>query len=276
MPIVPWSSISAHHKDCVILGNGASIALAKSLAYSSLYTTAASLMHLSAKQEQVFQFFGTQDFEFVLHALSNANAINKHLSIHETETADAYQDVRDALIKTVKAVHPDHNVVSAHFDRIAKFLSPFPTVFSLNYDLMLYWSMMHANDKAGGNLFKDCFKADAHFESDYDYLRKPHKSLPTSTLVFFPHGNLVLTTNMWGTETKIAQAGGLLLDAITSSWTLGGYAPLFVSEGDSDKKLRSVLRNPYLNQVYSELCQPRKSIVIYGWGVGKQDSHILN
>jgi hypothetical protein len=149
-------------------------------------------------------------------------------------------------------------------------------VFSLNYDLLLYWAMMAANDAADGNLFKDCFKGDGHFEPDYEYLRRPHKNLATATLVFYPHGNLSLATDMWGTETKITHTSDGLLNAITASWSLGGSTPLFVSEGDSEKKIRSIGRNFYLNQVYSELCAHRNSVLVYGWGFGRQDSHILS
>ena len=275
MTLIPWKTISANYRECAILGNGASIALANKLSYSSLYNAAVDRNHLSPAHQKVFQLFNTQDFEFVLRALSYANAINGHLGIVESVTVDTYTNVRDALIRTVKEVHPDHNDVSDQFNRMADFLAPFPTVFSLNYDLLVYWAMMQANDKVGGNLFKDCFKEDGHFEFNYDFLRKPHKTLATSTLVFFPHGNLALATNMWGAETKISQVAGSLLDAITHSWTLSGLTPLFVSEGDSDRKLLSIGRNAYLNQVYSEISVPRSSVLIYGWGISKQDSHIL-
>ena len=275
MTLLPWKTISSNYGECAIIGNGASVAVADTLSYQSLYDAAMNLNQLDAPQQSIFEFFKTRDFEFVLRALSHANAINGHLEIHETATANTYGQIKNALIGTVKVVHPDHNDTKHHFPAISTFLSQFSTVFSLNYDLLVYWAIMAANDSAGGNLFKDCFKGDGHFEPNYDYLRRPQGSLATATLLFYPHGNLALATDMWGTETKIIHTTDDLLNAITASWTLGGSTPLFVSEGDSDNKLRSIRRNSYLNQVYTELCVHRDSVLVYGWSFGQQDSHIL-
>ena len=272
--LLPWKTILANYGECAIIGNGGSIAIASTLSYPSLYEAAVERGQLDGPQQAIFEFFDTRDFEFVLRALSHANAINKHLGIHEATTAATYEQIKNTLIETVRGVHPDYGGAEGHLPAIADFLSRFSTVFSLNYDLLIYWAMMAANAAAGGNLFKDCFKG-GHFESNYEYLRRPHGKLPTATLVFYPHGNLALATDMWGTEAKITHVTGGLLDAIIASWELGGSTPLFVSEGDSEKKLRSIRRNSYLNQVYSELSRPRKSVLVYGWGFGQQDSHIL-
>ena len=276
MRLLPWTTISANYRDCALIGNGASIAVARTLSYNSLYDAAVDRGHVDGGPQAIFDFFDTRDFEFVLRALSHANAINRHLGLVETATRDCYESVRNTLIKTVKAVHPEHRDLSHHFNAISGFLAQFPTVFSLNYDLIIYWAMMEANASAGGNLFKDCFLEARHFEGDYDYLRRPHANLASSTLVFYPHGNLALATDMWGTETKISQNVGTLIDAITANWTLGGNTPLFVSEGDTERKLRSIRRNGYLNAVYAELGKRRDSVLVYGWAFGGQDQHILD
>ena len=275
MNLTPWSIISPNYRDCLILGNGASITLAPTLSYPSLFEAAKNLNHLDATQQAVFDFFGTHDFEFVLRALSHANAINGYLGVVEDQTSSTYDLIKNTLIKTVKEVHPDYGLAEDKLQPMAAFMEGFPTVFSLNYDLLVYWAIMAANDAAGANLFKDCFGSDGRFNSDYDYLRRPHRELATSTLVFYPHGNLSLATDMWGTETKITNSASGLLDAITAAWNMGGNTPLFVSEGDSAKKLRSIGRNSYLNKVYSELSSPKSSALVYGWGFGVQDSHIL-
>lgn len=275
MNLVPWNTISNDYRECALIGNGASVAIAETFLYQSLYDEAVKLNQLDIPQQAIFNFFGTRDFEFILRALSHASAINQHLGIQEDATARTYDRIKNTLIGTVRTVHPDHDDAEKHFPSISRFLSQFQTVFSLNYDLLVYWAMMAANHDAGGNLFKDCFTGDGHFERDYNYLRHPHAGLATATLVFYPHGNLALATDMWGKETKITHAGTDLLNAIAASWTLRGSNPLFVSEGESHEKFLSIGRSSYLNQVYTELSTPRNSVLVYGWGFGKQDSHIL-
>lgn len=275
MNLTPWSIISPNYRDCLILGNGASISLTPTLSYRSLFEKAKNLCHLDASQQAVFDFFGTHDFEFVLHALSHANAINGYLGVVEHLTSTTYDLIKNTLINTIQKVHPDYVLAEDKLQPMAAFMGRFPTVFSLNYDLLIYWAIMAANSAAGGNLFKDCFEGDGRFNSDYDYLRRPHPPLASSTLVFYPHGNLALASDMWGAETKITNSASGLLDAITAAWNMGENTPLFVSEGDSPKKLRSIERSSYLNKVYSELSRPKSSALVYGWGFGVQDSHIL-
>ena len=70
-----------------------------------------------------------------------------------------------------------------------------------------------------------------------------------TTLVFYPHGNLVLATNFLGQETKIcSDQQADLLENIIRQWKIEDSTPLFVSEGSSDQKLGAIHRNGYLRQ----------------------------
>lgn len=269
-----WSDISSHYGDCLLLGNGASIAIEPQFRYPPLYEAAISHNHLGAFEQAIFDFFGTCDFEFILRALSQANAINRHLGVDESATAQAYEKIKEALIKTVKDVHPEYADVKSQLLAVAGFLSKFKTVFSLNYDLLIYWALMAANNSGGGHLIKDCF-LHGRFKSDYDLLRAPHGKLSSSTLLFYLHGNLALATDLFGTVTKIQRSQEGLMSKITEGWTLGGCNPLFVSEGDSSRKQLAIGRSYYLQAAYTELSANRKSILIYGWSCGTEDSHIL-
>lgn len=60
-------------------------------------------------------------------------------------------------------------------------------------------------------------------------------------------------------------------------WISGDYVPLFVSEGTSEQKVKSIQNSFYLNTVFREVLPvPMDSLVIYGWGLGEQDEHILS
>lgn len=267
-----WADISSNYTDSVILGNGASISVAPTLSYRSLYEAAIGYGHLTESQQAIFALFKTHDFEFVMRALSHASAINQHLRIVETATAQAYEQIKQALIRTVEKVHPEYGDAEIQLPAISRFLSHFSTVFSLNYDLLIYWAIMAEISRPDGSCFMDCF-IHGRFKTEYPCLR-PSDGTP-STFFFYPHGNLALATDMLGEESKIQRRTSALISEIKENWELRGGNPLFVSEGDSSKKLLAIGRSSYLQAVYSELCAIRESVLIYGWSFGTEDSHIL-
>jgi hypothetical protein len=187
-------------------------------------------------------------------------------------------------VNTVRAVHPQYSEVESYLDKIANFMMCFHTVINLNYDLLVYWAMLVGNDVKGGNRFKDCFRRDdvdgsLIFEDAFDeYMGKPHGDLKSATLIFYPHGNLVLATRLLGGETKLSRSkDDCLLDTILEQWQVGDYTPLFVGEGGSRDKKHAIEQSNYLTNVYNRvLATLKQSLVIYGWSFGKQDKHILD
>ena len=73
-----------------------------------------------------------------------------------------------------------------------------------------------------------------------------------------------------------ASSSSDILKAITATWRDNDNSPIFVCEGDSTSKLESIAKSKYLTTVYQDVL-PRActSIVVYGWGMGQQDTHIL-
>jgi hypothetical protein len=123
--------------------------------------------------------------------------------------------------------------------------------------------------------FKDCF-INSEFDNNWQRFRKPIDSYRYTTLVFYPHGSLMLCRNKVESEFKISGNGFSLLDAILRTWENGLVVPLFVSEGISQQKINSIQSSNYLNIVYREvLTNLEETLVIYGWGLGEQDSYIL-
>lgn len=276
MILTPWSELKeSYAQGGLLLGNGASIAVANSLHYNSLYDAAKDKGYLTPKVASIFKHFDTTDFEFVLRIISNAHVVNERLAIVEIETKQAYDLVKDSLIKTVRAVHPEHSCVCDDLEQIWKFMAHFRTVFSLNYDLLVYWAIMQAKSKVKANLLKDCF-SDQGFDEDFEWLRRPQPPLETATLVFYPHGNLALVADIYGAVSKITAKQTDLVSEVAQSWSLGLTTPLFVSEGEHKDKLQAIRRNSYLNAAYGELSRLPESLVLYGWACAEQDQHILS
>ncbi len=271
-----WKEIKDDFKDKLLLGNGASIAVWDGFNYSSLYEEARKADRIGNRLDNLFKDFETTDFEHVLRLLSETKRVNELLGIDEGDTSELYGIVKETLRQTISDIHPAYEDVESSLLPIADFMKQFSTVLSLNYDLVVYWAMLKGNDNYG-QWFKDAFVEDGRFENDFDYLYKPYYDAEGATLVFYPHGNFILATELFGDEIKLTRSGEVyLLDTVLSTWEQGEYIPLFVSEGNTAEKLRAIRRSNYLDTVYDGTVErPSDTMVIYGWSFRDEDDHIL-
>ncbi|PPD57587.1 DUF4917 domain-containing protein [Dehalogenimonas etheniformans] len=114
------------------------------------------------------------------------------------------------------------------------------------------------------------------FETDYDFLRQTRgEDEEKVVLVFYPHGNLAISRSIFGDEQKVSRDGVSLLENVLRHWVESDHIPVFVSEGSSTDKLRSIKRSHYLGSVYNDLKQIKGNIVFYGWSASDQDKHIF-
>ena len=278
--ICAWEEIKEDFKEKLVLGNGASIAVWDGFKYDSLYDKAANSGIFNPRLKRLFQEFKTRDFELVLKQLRQAGIVNQLLGVEETKTQTLYDLLRDALVKTVSSTHPEQRDIEPCLSRIASFMRQFDTVLSLNYDLIVYWAMLRGNTLFGQQ-FKDGFVDDGMFRDDYETLYPPYGQAKKTTMVFYPHGNLILATIMdldrFGIEIKLIRPDeqAVLRQSIIETWGKGNVVPLFVSEGDTDTKLKAIKRSSYLQIAYSELESKCETIVVYGFSLGDDDEHIL-
>ncbi len=275
-----WNDIKSRYEGgSILLGNGASIAISQNFSYGSIKEKAKEIEAFSENASQVFKFFGTPDFELVLRMLWHATNVNQALDVAEDATSAAYREVRDSLIRSVQAIHPEPQGLQQSTHRAANFLSRFKHVVSLNYDLTAYWAMLLGNDEQDGHAFKDCFVAGGAFDDDWRKFSTPipERGEERCTTVFYPHGNLALCRDQVDGEYKIKTARNkTLLDTVLDAWQSENYVPLFVSEGTSEQKRRAIGSSDYLSTVYrSVLPSLSNSLTVYGWGFGEHDVHLL-
>jgi hypothetical protein len=229
--IYQWSDLESDFTNGIILGNGASLSVSATFSYSSLYNWASKKKAPHGECSEGFKHLNTQDFELVLRILWHASHVNQALRVKERVTDKVYKKVRSALVKAVRDTHVKYDDAKPFLCRIGEFLKKFSTVVSLNYDLIVYWAML-ASNREHGQWFKDCF-VKGKFNNDWKTFRAPYKA-DGSTLVFYPHGNLALVSDLNGRETKIqADNFSTLLATVVEKWESGEYSPVFVSEGTS-------------------------------------------
>jgi len=273
--IYDWGDIEKHFKHKLLLGNGASRAVWGDFKYPSLYDKAKEAGRIDSTLTNLFLDFDTRDFEHILRLLSQANRVNKILHIKDEKTSRLYRKLKKTLIDTVRDIHPKQPQVKAQLLLMAEFMKSFKTVLSLNYDLLVYWAMLEGNDKYD-NWFKDGFVDDCKFDNDYEYLYDSYGA-EGATLVFYPHGNLILATDLIEDEVKLSKSGHkYLIETILNIWEAGEHIPLFVSEGETEEKFQAIRRSNYLKTVYDRVIDKNsESLVIYGWSFRKEDEHIL-
>lgn len=274
--IHPWSELVQRYDGTILLGNGASMAVSPRFGYGSLLEHVTQSESLAEDARRLFNFFKTKDFELILRIVWQASNVNKSLEIEDARTHEAYLQIRECLIQAVRDVHPEHHEISGQLPYLYDFLKRFDTVISLNYDLIVYWAVAYGLDIPDRHKFKDCFLGGGVFAEDWQRLRTSYDNEQSSTLVFYPHGSLVLCRNRVEQERKIHIQGSGLLESILERWQSEEVVPLFVSEGTHEQKVNAIQSSFYLSTVYREvLTEPRENLVILGWGIGEHDVHLL-
>lgn len=270
-----WNDIASDFREGgLILGNGASIALDNNFDYPSLFEKAKEREYIDDAINSIFEDLQTTDFEFVLRELWHSKRINGALNLDpEDKITEAYNSVKEALISTVHAVHENatYESVKEKLKKASNFLSQFKRIFSLNYDLLVYWTIMIGNDDSR-NKFKDGFTFGGGF--NWETALDPGES----TVIFYPHGNLIIGRHIEGGDFKICrrQQRRDLLNTITSIWREENIVPVFVSEGSKEQKKKTILQSPYLDFINNYFLRNiGETVVIYGWSMEDRDDHIV-
>ncbi|MBR1141728.1 DUF4917 family protein [Bradyrhizobium sp. AUGA SZCCT0431] len=264
----------------LLLGNGFSIALRPDIfTYGSLYENAdfSKAPHVT----KLFDALKTQDFEVVIKHLQDAatvvevyrpSAVNLARSLRNDAAA-----IKDALVTAIAKRHPDrpYDVKPEQYAACRTFLSRFGHIFTLNYDVLLYWALMQSEVDNLQINHDDGFR---HPEDDPD---QPWVSWQqgNSATVCYLHGALHLfdagseiTKYTWSKTDKP------IVEQIRSALAVEKY-PLFVAEGTSASKKARILHSGYLHKAHRsfEACcgAAGNAIVIYGHSLADNDDHVL-
>jgi hypothetical protein len=264
----------------LLLGNGFSIALRPDIfTYGSLYENAdfSKIPHV----KKLFDSLKTQDFEVVIKHLQDAATV---LSVYKPDDAALTKGLRadaaaikDALVTAIAKRHPDRpfDVKPEQYAGCRAFLSKFEHIFTLNYDVLLYWALMQSE------VDQLSLRHDDGFRHPEDDPQAPWVSWQqgNSASVCYLHGALHLfdagseiTKYTWSKTDKP------IVEQIRSALDEEKY-PLFVSEGTSASKKARILHSGYLHKAHRSFegcCQPAgNAIVIYGHSLADNDDHVL-
>lgn len=265
----------------VLLGNGFSIACRKNIfSYSSLYENAEIDKH-SKNLRSLFENLKTTDFEIVMKAIDNSISTLKIYNSKDEDTLKTlsgdYNTLKQLLITTLTKNHPisPNDISDTEYQNCIKFLSNFERIYTLNYDLLLYWTLMKIPEKfQKDDGFRDPFEGDPkeYFEEDYvSWVNNTH-----SQLIFYLHGALHLFMSEYELKKfSWRRTGAKLIDQIDSALKEGKF-PLVVSESESNMKMAKIQRSNYLGHALRSFQFIGGNLFIYGHSLADNDQHILN
>ncbi len=282
--IVSFSEALAKISDAkhrhVLLGNGFSIALRPDIfSYGSLYDNAdfSATPHVP----RLFEALRTRDFEVVIRYLQDAARVvevyRPHLKKLAANLRRDAASIKDALVSAIAKRHPDrpYDIKPEQYAACRAFLDGFGHIFTLNYDVLLYWTLMQNEVDERSLRPDDGFR---HPEDDPDepYVSWQQANSPT---VHYLHGALHLFDK--GTDIikyTWSKTDIPIVDQIRVALDEDRY-PLFVAEGTSASKRTRILHNAYLHKAlrsFESCCKPAgNALVIFGHSLAQNDIHIL-
>jgi len=270
-------------KPALLLGNGFSQAFSSDFGYKTLRAKA-TLDNLSngVTKDDIFEHVGTNDFETVIHTLERAAQLQEIYTPFGTLQHDLKADaevVKKGLVDALGAIHPSSAQEVDHRKYLAArmFLSNFSLLFTLNYDLLLYWTRNHQVSLSQSTAYpipsNDGFTD--YGDSDRPLTWKSPGYLDQE--VFHLHGAMHLYAE--GNETRKLRyksgGGGKLIDQVRQNLNAGNY-PLVVTEGSRENKQERIAANPYLSYCYNRLRQLDGVLFVHGVALSENDQHILD
>jgi Domain of unknown function (DUF4917) len=252
----------------VLLGNGFSIAQGGG---HFLYANLLEVCKLPSDSpiRKVFEKLRVYDFEVVMRALEEA----AHIEIAYGDEAKAEQFwndstiVRDALIAAIREVHPGirFEIPDAQCEACGKFLMRFDRIFTLNYDLLLYWVVLAATRG-----FQDGFGLGDGIDGFRTF------SLGANCNTYYLHGALHLFLDPKLDTVKRVLTGSKIIDDIAATIRERSQSPLIVAEGTAAQKISKIKSVPYLHHCYDALASVSGSLFIFGHGASSKDAHIYD
>ena len=306
-------SMSNDAEKHLLLGNGFSCAL-----YPDIFTYNALLEKAFKKNshlKKVFDKLETQDFERVIRSLEEASHLlecynngHKIRDIRDTLKNDA-NELKTSLIETISEKHPKSSaeVSEAAAKACDDFLSKFSKVYTLNYDLLLYWVINRSlswhnkelkkikeenieSEELGKQ--KECHEE--RIDNINDGFGMPtnagHSPLtflrPSSANFFYLHGGFHLYVSGIRTRKlayKDEHAGGgsqTIMEQVCQDIEENNQYPLIVAEGKSSQKQNRIDNNSYLfrgQRSFREVCNNANgNLFVFGHSLNSSDDHFLS
>lgn len=271
-----WQEIAEDYAGAaLVLGNGFSISVDGRFDADFLTGKAISIHSDEADRTvvaHILQAVGEDGIESALEALGKSQKVVEVVGadaslIQRLEEAEAA--VRDSLIRTIREVHPQYGEVIEKLRRRSGNLSHFGSVFTTNYDVLLYWMVMSSGLTRKSRKhpqFVDFFWDDGNFNPLS--VTTSHRQVP----VFYLHGALHIVKDSLGVTSKRSSADGTLVTTLED--VPQGVELVIVTEGTPRQKVEAIRRSEYLFEALQRLERQRR-VVVLGHSLSSVDEHLV-
>lgn len=291
---------SGTSKRNLLLGNGFSIACDHTIFnYASLYAEAKdSIKNNMPQVHEFFEKLSTKDFEEVIRSLVYASTVLPFYLPKDQNTTTVIErhveQLKEMLVTTIASKHPEFpsSIPDEKFVACRRFLANFicPTIndgkiYTLNYDLLLYWALMHKEADGDEKIDLDINDGFGKDEPNADYIIWKNEDHSRDQRIFYLHGAIHIFDA--GTELEKytwINKGKRLIEQARDALQNNKF-PLFVAEGKSEAKLEKIKHQPYLHHSYKSFLnatkesrkksEPKKSLFIFGHSLADTDQHII-
>lgn len=263
------NSLEQNEAPSILLANGFSQAWNHNIFNYQNLLQQANFDARDATIRDIFNKFNTYDFEKVMRALEAAEAVCESYAVDPAKINEIKADqehLKNALIKVISETHPlrSSNVTVQQYEHAKPFIIRFQNIFTLNYDLLLYWVVNKYDINPIGYHTDDGFR-----HTTWDNIQSQN--------VYFLHGGLHIYDD--GTTIKKhtfrGEADISIVEQVRDNLNKGKF-PLFVSEPTCKKRLSRIEHNPYLNACFKALKKLTGSLFIHGHSMAENVQHIFN
>ena len=265
----------------LLLGNGFSMAFDPSrFSYGALADKARVDSLLSDDVAKVMNTTGLTDFEALMRSFLASAAVLRALDDDVDPTLLARLDrasveLREVLARSIAGLHPDrpYDISEPQYRSTRRFLDRFQAIYTVSYDLLLYWSLMQDLPPDVPGKGRDDGFRDSGIDGDDTVLWNMYN--PHTQTVHYLHGALHLYVGLDGLR-KITwiRTADALIDQARRQLAQNRF-PLYVAEGTSTQKVDKINRSAYLSKALRSLSNCGGSMAIYGHSLDDNDDHIL-
>lgn len=266
----------------LLLGNGFSMAYDKEIfSYNALSTFIDTIDNDLLKT--LFNVVNTKNFEIVMQQLDNFIEIAKAFASDGdfvTKLQDASNVLKQSLIDAVKSLHPEHvfKIPDEKSMKCSAFLESYLSnggkVFTTNYDLLLYWVLMRNKSSNAIDGFGREFEGFDESSGEPEFAELSWGKRRDEQSIFYLHGALHLFDTGVEIVKELYDSEHYLLEKIKERIAKKDY-PIFVTAGNGREKLEHIVHNKYLSQGFDSFSAIKGSLVVFGFGFGDSDLHIV-
>ena len=220
----------------------------------------------------IFNELNEVNFESVVKFLEHYKNVSDNVFNVTTEAAlELSTHIKEGLINAISEIHPDYDAsLEERLERARETFRNSKSIFTTNYDLLLYWICLIDNTSSPCHNMKDLLWNSFQYGEDVNGL------WDNDIGIYYLHGGLHIFPSSFSGVEKISTGSRHTLCEEIQNKIQNDHLPLFITEGTSENKLQMISSNNYLSHCFRELVKCPDQLVVHGHSLNLEfDEHIV-